>query len=119
MSIRRALRLVMLLAAAAAILCSAAPALATFEDPDGGGTPTLLSPTDASTLVNAPAADPSGSSTTAVDAATALAASTVPGAQTSIESGDSPEAAVGLPLGIPTAVRPVCWANAAWHRWGT
>jgi hypothetical protein len=119
MSVRRAPRLVALLAAATAMLGSAGPALAMVDDPGGGGTPTLLSPTDATTLANAPAPDPSGSSTSAVDSPTALAASSQPGANTFVEAGDSPEAAVGLSTAIPTSVRPVCWANAAWHRWGT
>jgi hypothetical protein len=119
MSVRRAARLAVLLATVAALLGPAGPALAMIDDPGGGGTPTLLSPADASTLANTPAADPSGSSTSAVDSATALAASSQPGSDTFVEAGDSPQAAVGLALATPVSVRPVCWANAAWHRWGT
>jgi hypothetical protein len=124
MSVRRSARLAVLLAAVTAILGSATPALAMIDDP-GGGTPTLLSPDDASALANAPVppADQSGSSTSEIDSATALAASTLPGADTWIEPGASTEAAVGLAAltegGVPATVRPICWANAAWHRWGT
>lgn len=120
MSERRAARVAVLLATVAAMLGLAGPALAMVDDPGGGGTATLLSPADASTLANAPAPDPSsGSSTSAVDSATALAASSAPGADTFVEGGDSPEAAVGLSLATPASLRPICWANAAWHRWGT
>jgi hypothetical protein len=52
-----------------------------------------------------------------------LDASTLPGAQTSIESDVSPQAAVGLaPLiegNVLSATRPVCWAAYWWHQWGT
>jgi hypothetical protein len=118
MSVRRAALLALLLAAVTAILGSAAPALAVIDP-----TPTPLPPDQAQALATAPAAVPSGSSTTAVDARTALNASAVPGALTSIESGISPSAAVGLaPLNEGnsiSATRPVCWANAAWSQWGT
>lgn len=120
MSVRRAARLAVLLAALAAILGSAAPAFAMIDDPGGGGTPVLLSADDASVLANAPAPDPSsGSSTTAVEGTTALAASSLPGADTFIEAGDSAEAAVGALVTVPATLRPICWANAAWHKWGT
>ena len=123
MSLRRAVRLAALLAAVTAILGSAAPAVAMISDP--GGTPTLLSPDDASALANAPVplADQSGSSTSTVDSATALAASSLPGADTWVEAAVTAQAAVGLsPLtegGVLLTLRPACWANAAWHRWGT
>jgi len=47
-----------------------------------------------------------------------------PGADTSIESGVTPQAAVGLaPLiegnAISATIKPICWANAAWWQWGT
>jgi hypothetical protein len=118
MSVRRAARLAALLAAVTAILGSATPALAVLSDP-GGGTPALLSPDDAYALATAPVplADQSGSSTSQVDSATALAASSLPGADTWVESDLSPEAAVGISGSL--GMRPICWANAAWHRWGT
>jgi len=120
MSTRLAVRLGMLLAAAAIIAVIATPASATIADP-GDATP--LSLDQATALATAPAADPSGSSTTQVDGSTALAASTLPGADTSIESDLTPQAAVGLsPLSAAVAgntARPTCWANAAWHQWGT
>jgi hypothetical protein len=97
-----------------AILGSAAPAVA--------DTPALLPPDQAQALATSPATVPSGSSTASVDGRTALNASTLPGAETSIESGVSPEAAVGLmPLSegnVISATRPSCWANAAWYQWG-
>jgi hypothetical protein len=122
MSVRRTARLAVLLAAMTAILGSAAPALAVIYDP-GGGTPTLLSPDDASALANSTVGDLSGSTTSAVDGATALASSTMPDADTYVEPGISADAAVGLVTlyepGTLAALRPICWANAAWHQWGT
>lgn len=116
MSLRRAALVAMLLAAVAAILGSAAGALA-----DPNATPLPLA--QAQALATAPADVPSGSSTSSVDGQTALNASKVPGADTSIESDLSPTAAVGIvPPGggnVIFASRPVCWANAAWHQWGT
>lgn len=104
----------MLLAAIAATLGSTGPAVAADPAP--------LPPDQAQALATAPA-DTSGSTTRVVDGQTALNASAVPGAATSIESGVSAQAAVGLlPLiegNIISASRPVCWANAAWHQWGT
>ena len=118
MSIRRAALLTMLLAATAAILGSALPALAAQE------VPPPLQPAQAQTLMSAPADIPSGSSTSSASGQTALNASSQPGANTSIEPGISPQAAVGLvPLNdgsvISATIRPVCWANAAWYQWGT
>ncbi|HEY3462319.1 MAG TPA: hypothetical protein VGK62_02560 [Gaiellaceae bacterium] len=114
MSVRRGALLAMLLAAIAATLCSTGPAVAADPAP--------LPPDQAQALATAPA-DTSGSTTRVVDGQTALNASAVPGAATSIESGVSAQAAVGLvPLtegNIISASRPVCWANAAWHQWGT
>ena len=56
-----------------------------------------------------------------VDGNAVLDASRLPGAQTSIESGSSAEAAVGLasPTDVRSASRPTCWANYVWHQWGT
>jgi len=56
--------------------------------------------------------------------AAVLDAASQPCAQTSIESGISPQAAVGLaPLNddgnVVSAARPICWANYMWHQWGT
>jgi hypothetical protein len=109
----------MLLAAAAAILGSAASAVA------DSSTPTALPPDQAQALATAPADVADGSSTAAVDGITVLNASTSSDAQTSIEEGISPEAAVGLiPLIEPgirasTPTRASCWANNMWHQWGT
>jgi hypothetical protein len=118
MSIRRQALLAMLLAAVVAALGTATPARALIEGP-----PTPLPPDQAQALATSPADVPTGSSTTVVDGRTALNASTTAGAVTSIESGVSPEAAVGiLPLNESNAIsatRPTCWANAAWHQWGT
>jgi hypothetical protein len=113
MSVRRAALLALLLTATAAILGSTG--LAAAADP------TPLPPDQAQAL--ATAAGTSGSTTSPVSGQTALNASALPGADTSIESGISPQAAVGLaPLtegNIISAMRPVCWANSAWHQWGT
>jgi hypothetical protein len=122
MSTRLAARLAVLLAAMAAALGAATPVLAVSDGGDGGGgAATPLPPDQAVALASAPAS--SGSSTTEVDGGTALAGSTLPGAQTWVESGISPEASVGLaPLnetGAVAGLRPICWANAAWHKWGT
>jgi hypothetical protein len=122
MSVRRAARLAVLLAAVTAILGSAAPAFAAIDGSGGGSPPTPLPPDEAYALATAPV-ESTGSSTTTVDGTAVLAASSLPDAQTSIEPGVSPQAAVGLvPLidGNPISpTRPVCWANAAWHQWGT
>ena len=115
MSIRRAVPLAMVLATVAAILGSATPAVA-----DAGPSP--LPPDQAQALATT-GAETSGSTTTAVAGSDALNASTIPGAETSIEAGVSPQAAVGLaPLSessVIAATRPSCWSNAAWHQWGT
>jgi len=118
MSLRRAARLAMLLAAVTAVLGSAAPALAVIDP-----TPSPLPPDQAQALATAPADVPTGSTTTSVDGHTVLTAATAAGADTAIESGITPDAAVGLsPLNDGesiSATRPVCWANAAWNQWGT
>ena len=120
MSVRRAALLAIPLAAVTAILASAAPALADLGFP----TATPLPLDQAQVLASAPADVPSGSSTSSVDGQTVLDASTLPGADTSIEPDLTPGAAVGLSgLGgsgnVISATRPVCWANAAWYQWGT
>ena len=116
MSIRRAALLAMLLTAVTAILSSAVPALADLGIPPSP-------PNQAQALASAPAGVPSGSSTSSVDGRTALDASASSGADTSVEAGISPEAAVGLaPLtedGTLSAIRPACWRNSAWSAWGT
>jgi hypothetical protein len=115
MSIRRAVPLSMLLAAAVLYLTATASATVLTPDP--------LPLDQATALASAPAAVPSGSSTTAVDGSTVLAAATLPDAQTSIEDDLSPQEAVGLlPLQAANALpmtRASCWANEAWHQWGT
>jgi hypothetical protein len=122
MSVRRAARLALLWATAAALLGSAAPAAyATAGDPGGGNRPAAVSPGDAYALAATPTEE-SGAWRSVVDAATALAASSLPGAQTSVDSDLSPDAAVGLARSGATAISaalPACWANAAWHQWGT
>jgi hypothetical protein len=107
----------MLLATLAAMLGSATSARAGIE------APASLSPDQATTLATAAPDVPSGSSTQSVDGSAVLDASTLRGAQTSIESDISPEAAVGLdplrdPNGLPET-RAACWANYMWHQWGT
>jgi hypothetical protein len=117
MDIRRAAlpALLLLAAASAAVLGYAIPA--------GAATPTPLQPEQAALLANATPAVADGSTTSAVDADTALNAANQPDAQTSIEDGISPQSAVGLaPLteaNVVSPARPRCWANYSWHQWGT
>ena len=105
-----------LLATFVALLVSATPALALTEAPPP------LPPDQAQTLATT-GTETSGSTTDAVDGATALNASALPESDTAIEGGISAQAAVGLaPLSegnVISATRPVCWANAMWHQWGT
>jgi hypothetical protein len=112
-SIRRTAVLAMLVATLAGILASAGRA--------GADDPAPLPPDQAQALATAP--DTGGSTTTAVDGLTALNASAQPDSDTSIEAGVSPQAAVGLaPLtesALISSAKPSCWANAAWHQWGT
>ncbi len=118
MDVRHAARPALLLATLALGLGSAAAARAA-----GDGTPTPLSLDQATALATATPAVPSGTSTSIVDGSTALDAASQPGAQTSIESDISPQAAVGLaPLSdadVLSAAKPTCWANYVWHQWGT
>jgi hypothetical protein len=111
----------MLLVALTAALASAVPARA--GGGGGGGTPTPLPQDQATALATATPDDPSGSSTSAVAGSTALNAGSLPGADTSIEDGVTPQAAVGLASltegNILSATRPVCWASIAWRKWGT
>jgi hypothetical protein len=107
---------------AAAALGSAGPALAGVNHPGA----VALAPDQAQALATASADEPSGSITSVVDGLAVLRASTLPGADTSMEPGVSPEAAVGLASpnetqvsAALTAVRTTCWANAMWHQWGT
>lgn len=118
MSLRRAAPLVLFLATLTAVL-GAATARA-----EGGGTPTPLPLDQATALANATPAVADGSSTRSVDGSTVLAAANQPDAQTSIESGISPQAAVGLAAlneggSAVSTTRPICWANSMWHEWGT
>src|SRR5262249_42760112 len=116
MSVRRA-ALLATLSTLAVALGSATSAGAVTESPPP------LPPDQATVLVGAAAAVPSGSSTQSVDGNAVLSAATLPGAETSMESDVSPQAAVGLaPLvegNILPTTRPVCWANYMWHQWGT
>jgi len=117
MDVRRTALLTMLLATLAVALGSASSAQAVTE------VPPPLPPDQATTLASTDAAVTSGTSTQPADGSAVLDASAVPGAETSIESDMSPQAAVGL--GAPddgsvlSATRPVCWANYRWHQWGT
>jgi len=117
MDARRTALLAMLVATLAVALGSATSARAVTE------VPPPLPPDQATTLASTDAAVTSGSSTQPADAAAVLDAATLPGAQTSIESDLSPQAAVGLALpsdgSVLSATRPVCWANYRWHEWGT
>jgi len=116
MDVRRAaLPVLLLLAGLAAVLGYAIPA--------GASTPAPVQPEQAALLANATPAVTDGSTTSAVDATTALNAGNQPDAQTSIEDGISAQAAVGLaPLAeanVLSGTRPTCWANYSWHQWGT
>jgi len=116
MSVRRAALLAMFLGTLAVTLGSATSARATVD-------PSPLPPDEATALATAPADVAGGSSTQSVDGSTVLAAATQPGAETSMESDISAQAAVGLaPLiegNVFSLARPVCWANYIWHQWGT
>lgn len=85
-----------------------------------------LSPDEAEALATAPAAEPSGETMTAVSAGVALAASSLPEAQTSIEPGLTAADAVGStgqaspsPKSASLASATWCWADRAWWQWGT
>jgi hypothetical protein len=122
MDVRRAVRPVLLLVVLAAMLGSAVTARAGTGG--GGAAPTPLPADQATALADAnPGGAASGSSTSAVDANTALAASNQPDAQTSIESDMSAQDAVGLTLlngaSLIPAAKPTCWASLSWHQWGT
>jgi hypothetical protein len=116
MSVRRAALLALLLVVMAAILGSSGPAVAAESA-------IPLQPNEAQTLATAQASVPSGSSISSVSGQTALDASRLPGADTEIEGDLSADAAVGITgLGggnVISATTPICWAVAAWHRWGT
>jgi hypothetical protein len=115
MSLRRAIRLALLLATTAIALGLAVSARAL------GSTPAPLPSDQATALATAPTDVPSGSLTQAVDGQTALNASMDPAADTVIESDLTPQAAVGItdPNGTISPNRPTCWANSMWHQWGT
>src|SRR5262245_31478914 len=90
MSARRTALLATLLAALTVTLGATTSARAVTE------VPPPLPPDEATTLAAAAAAVPDGSSTQPADGSTALDAASLPEAQTSIESGISAQAAVGL-----------------------
>jgi len=117
MSARRTALLATLLAALTVTLGATTSARAVTE------VPPPLPPDEATTLAAAAAVVPDGSSTQPADGSTALDAAALPEAQTSIESGISAQAAVGLaPLiegNVISKSRPICWANYRWHQWGT
>jgi hypothetical protein len=122
MSTRRAALPALLLATLAAVLGLALPAHAAGGG-GGGGTPTPLPEDQATALATTDPAVPNGSSTSSVDGNAALSAGSAAGADTTIEGGITPQAAVGLTTlseaGVLSATRPVCWANMAWRQWGT
>ncbi|HLX31809.1 MAG TPA: hypothetical protein VKR79_03455 [Gaiellaceae bacterium] len=113
-------RLAAVLAAAAALVCTAAASA------DNGPTP--LAPDDAAALIAAPGT--SGlSATAAVDPATAFAAANADGADTSIASDFTVEQATGVSAAThasssapsPDVVfsKPACWGDQGWWSWGT
>ena len=116
MDVRRAARPALLLATLVTVLGFTVAAHAATEAPPP------MTPDDATLLATATPSVAGGSSTSAVDGTAALAAANQPGAQTSIESGISLQAAVGLaPLtgsNVLSSARPTCWANSMWHQWG-
>ena len=117
MSARRAVPFALVLATVAVALGSATSARAVTESPPP------LSPDQATTLASTDSAVTSGSATQPASGSAVLDAAALSGAQTSIESGITPQAAVGLaPLtegNVLSPSRPVCWANYMWHQWGT
>lgn len=115
MDVRRAARPALLLATLVTVLGFTVAAHAATEAPPP------MTPDDATLLATAVPSVAEGSSTSAVDGNAVLEAANQPGAQTSIESGMSPQAAVGLTTlteGSALSLRPTCWANSMWHRWG-
>jgi hypothetical protein len=120
MDVRRAALLALCLAALAVTLGFALPARAAGG---GGGTPNPLPVDQATAAANAIPALADGSSTSPVDGQTALDAGNQAGADTSIESGISAQAAVGLAQlvegNVLSLTRPACWATSLWHQWGT
>ena len=123
---RLAVPLAVLAMLAAAVLVAAGSATATTSD-----APVVLAPDDAQTAIAGP--DSGGiTAATVVDGATALSAASAAGSDTEAEPDLSLDQAVGLaPLpgdsGAPaggaslaaTGSRTICWADAAWHQWGT
>jgi hypothetical protein len=127
------------LALAAALLAGVIAAFSGAAPAFADDAATLLSPDDAAALIAAPAV--SGQSATSfVDPSTALAAASIPGAVTSVETDLTLDQAVGLdsgPSSTSTAAlhgtsggtgttslvgltQPnMCWSNAYWSRWGT
>ncbi len=119
------------LVAAAATGLGASAAGATEPTPtqpvpavDGGAVP--LSPDQAEALVTAQAAVPSGETTTLVSGDAALAASALPGADTSVDPELGAAGAVGLvapgdaSVAIGLSSPSIwCWADRAWWEWGT
>jgi len=119
MSTRRAAPAALLLGTLVTVLGLALPVHAARA----GGTPAPLPQDQATALATTDPAVPSGSSTSVVNGSAVLNAASAPGADTTIEAGITPQAAVGLTTlsegGVLSATRPVCWANMAWRQWGT
>jgi hypothetical protein len=120
-------------AAAVVVSLFAVVSTVTFTSTASAGGPQPLPQAQAQSLIAAPAAVQSGSTTRAVSAQEALAAAAAPGATVSIAAGLSLVQAVGLTPAVSLSstpgavVRPIgtttsaiaCSANAAWHEWGT
>ncbi|HZS30681.1 MAG TPA: hypothetical protein VFA37_05445 [Gaiellaceae bacterium] len=125
MSKRLAVALALPLAAAIVAFAGAGPAAAVVPTCDCApvvtGDATPLPPDDATALVTT--GESAGvSDATSVDPATVLAAASAPGADTEIESGLTPDEAVGLApdaASLDTTATKECWADQAWDQWGT
>jgi hypothetical protein len=95
--------------------------------PAAANNPQPLDPTTAAALAAATPAVASGSTQRAVSPAEALASASTPGATVWVAPGMSLRQAVGAvsqpsakaAASVTTASSTPCWANAAWHQWGT
>lgn len=114
MSKRSTARVAALAAVLSGTLALAGPALGARGSLRGGPKP--LSPSVAYSLATAPPSSGVGTPV-AVSGATALAASSLPGSTTWVDPQLSPSMAAGVDA--TTSRQTACWANAAWHQWGT
>jgi hypothetical protein len=112
--------------AVAAVAAAVSLALAAAK-PGGASTPRPLAPDAAAALVAAAPAVASGSTVRPVSSTEALAAASAPGASVWSAPGLSLRQAVGAVSAQVAAAASAasaaaltgCWANAAWHQWGT